>query len=101
MDAFMGILLVIIGMLGAGGLWVIVALAKIRRYMKLQIDMQQRIINYCAEQKFSTTIPVVAVERLVRYISHPDPSLDVGAIVAQENCNQMTFSIEKPEQKCT
>lgn len=90
MDVFMGIVFAICIMLALGVIRVTLELVRMRRYMRVQNEMRERIRDYCDTLPYDGTLPVVAVERLVNYIVHPDPSLDVSSIVNQERLNQLT-----------
>lgn len=62
----------------------------LKRYMDNQLDMIERVQMTCATVDYNGSIPVVAVERFMHYIKHPDPGFGPTAILRHERDNQKT-----------
>lgn len=62
----------------------------LKNYTKLQIDMCERISDALDKMKIDEGVPVVAVERFLLYVKHPDPTFDPAQIIRQEKDNSKT-----------
>ncbi len=62
---------------------------KLALYTKLQADMRERISVACEMRSAKESIPVLAIERFMTYINHPDPTFDPALIIKQEQNNQL------------
>jgi hypothetical protein len=59
------------------------------REARLRKATLEKILLVTDAMQFGETIPVVAVERFISYIRHPDPTFDPEAIIRQERFNIM------------
>jgi len=57
------------------------------REARLRKATIEKILVCTDKIPFGETIPVVAVERFMSYIKHPDPTFDPDAIIRQERFN--------------
>lgn len=62
----------------------------LKNYAKLQRDMSDRISDALDKIAIDEGVPVVAVERFLMYLNHPDPTFEPAAIIRQERDNSKT-----------
>jgi hypothetical protein len=70
--------------------WIIRRYFWLRNFCDNQLDMIKRVESTCESVEFKDGIPVVAVERFLHYIKHPDPGFGPTAILRHERDNQKT-----------